>query len=77
MTVRLSYDDGQTWPVSKQITAGPAGYSDMAVGEDGTIYLAYENGNRRYSERISVARFNLEWLTDGGDSLTVLKTGGD
>jgi hypothetical protein len=46
----------------------------MAVGEDGTIYLAYENGNNRYSERISVARFNLEWLTDGRDSLTVPKT---
>jgi sialidase-1 len=77
MTVRLSYDDGKTWPVSKQITAGPAGYSDMAVGEDGTIYLAYENGNQRYSERISVARFNLEWLTDGRDSIRVPETRGD
>jgi len=71
MTVRLSYDDGRSWPVSKQITAGPAGYSDMAVGPDGTVYLAYETGNKRYAERISVARFNLEWLTDGRDSLTV------
>jgi sialidase-1 len=77
MTVRLSYDDGKTWPVSKQVTAGPAGYSDMAVGPEGMIYLAYENGNKRYSERVSVARFNLEWLTDSRDSIAVPKTGRD
>ena len=65
MTVRLSYDDGRTWPVSKLIDKGAAGYSDMAVAPDGTIYLVYEAGRKRSSDRIAVVRFNLEWLTGG------------
>ena len=68
LTVRLSYDDGKSWPVAREITRGPAGYSDLAVAGDGTIYVAYENGEKRYSERLTVARFNLEWLTRGRDS---------
>jgi sialidase-1 len=67
--VRLSYDDGHTWPVSKVVETGGAGYSDLAAGSDGTIYLAYERTGRRPYESITVVRFNLEWLTDGRDSL--------
>lgn len=63
MTVRLSNDDGRTWPVSKLIDAGGAGYSDMTLGPDGTIYLAYERFENRPYDRITVVRFSLEWLT--------------
>lgn len=69
LVVRLSYDDGRTWPVSKLLDSGGAGYSDMAVGPDGTIYLAYERSVNRYSDQIAVARFGLEWLTEGEDGL--------
>ena len=41
LTVKLSRDDGQTWPVSKTLEPGPAGYSDLFVLSDGTI-LCYE-----------------------------------
>jgi sialidase-1 len=42
LTVKLSYDQGQSWPVQKVIESGPAGYSDIAVGDDGTVYCLYE-----------------------------------
>ncbi len=71
VSVRLSYDEGKTWPIVKTIDAGPSGYSDLAVGPDGTIYCFYEHGaleNNAYRTRsLRVARFNLEWLTDGRD----------
>jgi len=69
MTVRLSYDEGKTWPVSKLLNAGPSAYSCLTVLPDGTIGCLYERGEKRYSEKITFARFNLEWLTDGTDHL--------
>ena len=43
------------------------------TGPDGTIYCLYERGstdgkNIYKTDRLTVARFNLEWLTDGKDS---------
>ena len=64
LTVRLSYDDGVTWPVSKRICAGSAAYSSLAVCASGKIGCLYEKD--RYG-RIVLARFGLEWLTDGKD----------
>ncbi len=72
VTVRLSYDEGETWPVSRPIEPGVSGYSDLAVGPDGTIYLIYERGTPTdrgtHVQYLTVARFNLEWLSDGKDS---------
>lgn len=74
MTVRLSYDEGRTWPVSRLVYHNRASYSCLTILPDGTIGLLYErgekgSGNPRYIERLTFARFNLEWLTGGKDSL--------
>lgn len=72
LTVKLSYDECQTWPVSKTLEAGPSAYSDLAVGRDGTIYCLYERANpgtETPGPSLVLARFNLEWLSDGQDSL--------
>lgn len=72
MTVFLSYDEGKTWPVKKIIQPGMAGcgYSDLAVLPDGTILCAHGAGAGFGSDaRIALARFNLEWLTDGADAV--------
>ncbi len=70
LTVRLSYDECQSWPVAKTLEAGPSAYSDLAVGTDGTIYCLYEHTPHAQAPGLSLflARFNLEWLTDGQDS---------
>jgi len=63
MTVRASFDDGRTWPVSRLIDPRSSAYSSLAVLPDHTIALFYEAGDQRSYETIVFARFNLEWLT--------------
>lgn len=72
-SVRLSYDDGKTWPIEKTLEPGESGYTDMAVGPDGAIYVAYEHGSIKDQKTfapkyLAVARFDLAWLTDGKDT---------
>jgi len=73
LTIKISYDDCQTWPVSKVIDPGVAGYSDMAIGPDGTIFCLFEHGTTTGSQTANAAvtleRFDLGWLTDGKDRL--------
>jgi sialidase-1 len=63
MTVRMSFDEGGTWPVARQIHAGPTAYSALAVLPDRTIGLLYERGDKQPYEKITFARLSLEWLT--------------
>ncbi|QIF01537.1 sialidase family protein [Roseimicrobium sp. ORNL1] len=58
LSIKISYDDGRTWPVNRTLEEGPSAYSDLAVLPDGTILCFYER-----DKRLTVARFNLEWLT--------------
>ena len=46
LKIRMSYDEGQTYPISKVIDTGRAGYSDVVCGKDGMIYVIYEQGER-------------------------------
>jgi Neuraminidase (sialidase) len=72
MTVRMSYDEGKTWPVAKIIKKGTGAYSSLTILPDGSIGIIFETGNynkdiTEYYTRLSFARFNIEWLTDGND----------
>ena len=68
MTVRLSPDDGKTWPAAGVLHAGPAAYSCLAVlpsrdgDRDVAIGCLYERGEQQAYERITFARFDLGWL---------------
>lgn len=64
LTLGLSYDEGVTFPERRLIQSGSSGYSDIAVLDDGTILVVYE-----LLPEIKIARLNLEWLTDGDDSV--------
>jgi hypothetical protein len=79
LTVKLTYDEGQTWAVNKTLEPGYGGYSDLAVLPDGTILCLYERGHdpdqalkksTSYTH-LTLAAFNLEWLTDGKDKTPV------
>ncbi len=52
MTVRASFDDGATWPVSKLLFDGPSGYSDLATLADGRIACFYEGGAKNLADSI-------------------------
>ena len=77
MTVRLSYDEGSSWPASKVLHEGPAAYSSLVVMPDMSIGLLFERGEQGPYERISFARFPLEWLTGGADRLSALARKGE
>lgn len=62
LSIKLSHDDGKTWPISKILEAGPSAYSDLAVLPDGTVLCLYE-GNAK----IIIARFDLPWLSSAVD----------
>ncbi len=66
VSVLLSYDEGESWPVKKSIYPGPSAYSSMTVLSDGTIGLYYEVGEYEIYQ-MYFARFSLKWLTDGAD----------
>lgn len=58
LSIKLSRDDGRTWPISKPLETGPSAYSDLAVIPNGDVLCLYEG-----DKKIVCARFNLEWLT--------------
>ena len=62
MTVRLSQDEGVTWPFRKTLHAGPAAYSDLAVTQDGHCLCLYEKGTAHPYETLALARFDADWL---------------
>jgi sialidase-1 len=76
LSIKLSYDEGQTWPINKPLEPGPSAYSDLAVLPDKTILCVYERGRPGDTSKnptsyalLTVARFDLEWLTGGQDSI--------
>ncbi|MBI1369539.1 MAG: exo-alpha-sialidase [Planctomycetes bacterium] len=60
LTIRASFDDGGTWPVSKLIQPGPAAYSCLVALPGGRVGCLYEAGGYK---RIVFASFDLDWLT--------------
>jgi sialidase-1 len=52
MTIRASFDEGQTWPVIRTLYAGPSAYSCMTVLPNGDIGCFYEAGTKNPYERM-------------------------
>lgn len=67
LTIRASFDEGKTWPASRPLQDGVAGYSDLASGADGAIYCFYERGavegKQTFTQSLTVARFSLGWVS--------------
>lgn len=62
LTVKLSYDGARTWKDSRVLHAGPAAYSTVQPLDDRTIAVLYEAGDRSPYERITYARFPVNWV---------------
>lgn len=67
VSVLLSYDEGETWPVRKTIFPGVSGYSSLTVLNDGTIGVYYEVGEYE-TYQLYFVRFSLSWLSDRNDT---------
>lgn len=44
MTIKLSENNGKTWPYAYQVYSGPSAYSDLTNLRNGNIGLLYEYG---------------------------------
>jgi sialidase-1 len=63
LTIRMSYDEGQTWPVRRILWAGPAAYCSLAVLPGARVACLFEAGDQQPYERITFACFDRGWLT--------------
>lgn len=58
--VKVSYDEGKTWPVSKVICKGPSQYSSLTVLQDGTIAAFIEKNTS--GVELWYLNFTLDWV---------------
>ena len=68
MSIRLSLDEGATWPYKKKIDDRPAAYSCMTILPDGDIGILYETGDASAYQTLTFARFPLAWMVGNADS---------
>jgi sialidase-1 len=62
LTIRATYDEGKSWPISRVLHAGPSAYSELAVMPDGSIVCLFEAGEKSAYETVRCLRFPLEYL---------------
>ena len=65
-SIKISYDEGKTWKVSKVIHSGNAWYPAATVLPDGKIAVYYERDENN-AAYMDVMIMSLEWITDGAD----------
>ncbi len=65
LTVKLSEDEGRTWPFALLVEPGRSAYSCPAALPDGTLALLYECGDAYSRERMRLARFTVEQVKQG------------
>lgn len=62
MTIKLSQNNGTTWPYAFLVYPGPAAYSDLVNLPDGNIGLLYEYGTNNAYEKIGFTSISFETL---------------
>lgn len=64
LTIKLSYDEGQSWPIQKVVDTSFSGYSDLAVDKKGTVYCLYETNTTKKGWYYSLVlkRFTVDWI---------------
>ncbi|MFC9621375.1 exo-alpha-sialidase [Streptomyces sp. NPDC056930] len=79
LTVKMSCDNGRTWPIRKVVDPGAAAYSTLTRLPDGRLGLLYERADYQH---ITYASFDLKWLGGTCADITItppttLKAGAD
>lgn len=68
LTLYASLDGGATWPIKRVIDEKRAAYSDVAVGKDGRIYVAYEafedTDTKNFTRGITFVSIDPAWILD-------------
>lgn len=72
-TFYISYDEGYTWTNSKQLYAGNAGYSSLAILKDGSIGILAELGNS-WNGPIYFLKTSIEWCNSNDNPCSPTNT---
>ena len=62
LVVRISYDEGLTWPVERMIHAGPSAYSDLTILKDRSVGMLWERGIAHNYQFITFTRLTKDFL---------------
>ena len=62
LTIKMSLDEGITWPISRVLNEGPSAYSDLAISSDNRICCLYERGRENPYETITFTCFDSNWF---------------
>lgn len=65
MVVRISYDDGATWPIQRTLDPSRGGYSSLTKTADFMIASLQEYGADAGHHSIVFRKFNLSWILNG------------
>lgn len=68
VSVFVSYDEGQTWPVKRSICPTGSAYSSLCILDDGTIGAYVEENYNTGDYSTYFTNFSLNWLTEGADT---------
>lgn len=69
VTIFVSYDEGETWPISRCIVPYNSAYSSLCILPDNTIGFYVEESYQGEGDYCTVFyNFSLHWLTNGEDS---------
>ena len=63
LTLKVSRDEGKSWPLFRVLHEGPAAYSCLTVLDDGSIGCLYEAGEESAYETLTFARLKIEDVT--------------
>lgn len=62
LVARLSYDEGNSFPVQREIAPGFGAYSSTSILKDKSIGVLWERGGQKDYQYLTFSRFNLDWL---------------
>jgi len=62
LTVKLSENEGVSWPISKEVYAGASAYSQIVILSDFTVLILFEWGRYDYREAIVLVKIDLDWI---------------
>jgi sialidase-1 len=62
LVVRISYDEGQTFPVERMLYPSRAAYSDLAILKDKSVGVLWERGTSHGYQFITFTRLTREFL---------------
>ncbi len=66
LVLRISEDEGKTFPIEKLISDDYAAYSDLTVLKDGRVGVLWERGIESGYQFISFTRLDRSWVTAPG-----------